>query len=403
MKVSVLSQTPQQLKLRFQLPTAVADPDAKLEAMRNAVRQVLTDKKLFPAREPRLTAVPGPGLMFNCELELFPKVTLPTSLSVSQEVPELHVPTEAQLLASVEALQIRLGESVPHPGPAAWGQLLSLDMAGFVRGEPIPFSFQSDLPVMLTQISPQAELMQGLLGMLPGETRILTMTLPADHPYLPWRGAEAQYHVLLNDCTELRVPPADDQLAQACGVGESFNDLLKVLHEQLAQEQRARWREQIREQVVAEIVNASSLTLPDNWVNDQLKATWQTSDGDRIAKLRLTLTPQLKTGLEQKSWASWQKMNWLKDDQAKSFKTRLVLREIGLREGLILDAQELLHPLQVAAVVSGQPEFLQDTLGKLYQDKLIDRYGEQVWLDKVVRWLLTQAQMTHQGQPLPLG
>lgn len=403
MKVSVLSQTPQQLKLRFQLNETLTDPEARLAAMQAAVKKVLADKKINVGLEPKLTPAPGPGLVFNCELELFPKVQLPEHLSVKLEAPALVPPNESDLLAAVEALQIRLGESQPTHNPTDWGMLLTIDMAGFVRGEPIPFSFQHQLPLVLKQDAPQADLMNALIGMMPGETRKVSQKLPADYPYAPWRGVEAQYYVTLQDTQRLFVPPADDALAQACGAGEQFNDLLKVLHDQLSQEQRARWRNQIREQIVSQLVSQSKLNLPESWLQAEFQATWKNSDGQAIEAIKSSLPAALSSQLEQKSWLTWQKMAWLKQDQAERLKTRLVLREMGLQAKISLNQAEILHPLQVGSVVAERPELWREALIELKKENKTEVYADQVWLDKVVRWLVQQAQVTYQGQILELS
>jgi FKBP-type peptidyl-prolyl cis-trans isomerase (trigger factor) len=203
MKVKVLIQTPQQIKLRFQLPEAIQDPAARLDAMQAAVRQVLAERQINPSREPRLTPTPGAGLVFTCELDLYPAVTLPADLSVTLEVPPLAIPDQSELMAALEALQIRLGETIPATGPVSWGQLLSLDMIGFVRGEPIPMSVQHALPLLLKQDAPQAALMAELIGMQPGETRIVKQAMPVDYPYAPWRKVMAEYHVLVLQASNL--------------------------------------------------------------------------------------------------------------------------------------------------------------------------------------------------------
>jgi FKBP-type peptidyl-prolyl cis-trans isomerase (trigger factor) len=185
----------------------------------------------------------------------------------------------------------------------------------------------------------------------------------------------------------------------ACDAGPSLDDLLQVLHDQLRQEHRARWRDLIREQVVGSIVDRSKLALPENWVNQQFKAAWLATDAEALKQLGIKLPPRT----DQISWQSWQKQPWFKEQQARALKTRLVLREIGTKAGLELDAEELLRPLKVMSSVSRRPDAWTEALARLKADGVDESYANQVWLDKIVRWLMSQAKLTSQGLPLVMS
>ncbi|HEY9843947.1 MAG TPA: hypothetical protein V6D23_25980 [Candidatus Obscuribacterales bacterium] len=394
-KTQVLSETPTYLKLRLQPAQWPANPEARLATMREATRQVIAERGLNPLREPRLTPA---ALGFTCELDLFPVVELP-ELAVQCEVPAFEVPDERALQLALEGLQIQLGEAESIPGPADWGQLLIVDMAGFCQKQPIPMSFQVRVPMLLRKDGPDTEFQAGLIGLKPGEKRVIPHTLAQDFRHPAWRGAKAEYHLYLHELRQLRVPPADDRLARACDAGEKLEDLLAVLFDQLRQQARARWRDRLREAVVAQVVDQARLKLPETLVDEQLKASWQVSDAAMIKQLAPGLA--LPAQLEAASWRSWQAQTWLRQQQAGNLKTQLVLREIGLKQGIGLDARELLRPLEVLGTMREDGD-LAASWQSLAESGEFPAYGNQVWLDKVVRWLVAQARLTQNGQPFNL-
>ncbi|PKL77441.1 MAG: hypothetical protein CVV27_05420 [Candidatus Melainabacteria bacterium HGW-Melainabacteria-1] len=395
LKTLVLSQTPTHLKLRLLPAQWPANAEARQTAMREATRQVIAERGLNPLREPHLTPAANG---FTCELDLFPAVELP-ALTVSCEIPKLEVPGEQALQLALEGLQIQLGEAESVQGPADWGQLLIVDMAGFCQKQPIPMSFQVRVPMLLKKDAPDAEFLAGLIGMLPGEKRVLPHTLAQDFKLPAWRGAKAEYHLYLHELRQLKVPPADDQLARACGAGERLDDLLAVLFEQLRQQARAAWRDRLREAVVAKVVDQSKLQLPASLLDEQLKASWQVSDAAMIKQLAKGLA--LPAQIEAASWQSWQAHSWLKQIQARNLKTQLVLREIGLKQGIDLDSKELLRPLEVLGSMRSDGN-LSASWQNLAESGEFPAYANQVWLDKVVRWLISQARLTQDGKPFKL-
>ncbi|HEY9841778.1 MAG TPA: hypothetical protein V6D23_15055, partial [Candidatus Obscuribacterales bacterium] len=131
----------------------------------------------------------------------------------------------------------------------------------------------------------------------------------------------------------------------------------------------------------------------------QLKASWQVSDAAMIKQLAPGLS--LPAQLEAASWRSWQSQTWLRQQQAGNLKTQLVLREIGLKQGIGLDARELLRPLEVLGTMRSDGD-LATSWQSLAESGEFPAYGNQVWLDKIVRWLVAQARLTQNGQPFNL-
>ncbi|MGV3523434.1 MAG: hypothetical protein ACO1RX_04380 [Candidatus Sericytochromatia bacterium] len=392
MRYTLLSPPPR-VKLRVQLPLD-SPGSADTAVMRAAVREVLAEKKWVPAREPRLT--PQGAQQFLCELELFPEVTLPP-LPPELEVPPLAAPQEAELLAALEALQVRLGEQLPAPR-ADWGQLLVVDLVGRCQGEIIPLSVQQHVPLLLLKNHAQAAALEALVGLKPGEQAVFEQPLPASFPHLPWRGALAHYTVYVHSCSALRVPAADDALAQACGAGARLDDLLGVLHEQLRQENRARWRQRVRDRLVGMLVAAARVEVPEAWVHEQLQALWSESDGRLLPTLALKLAPAEVAS----SWRTWQGQPWLRQQQQRNLKTRLVLRQLGLQAGIEVDAESLLRPLQVRESLLPEAQALpwQERWQQVQQEGLAQAYADQVWLDRVVTWLVGQVRLSAQGETL---
>jgi trigger factor len=396
MKATLLSKTPHQRKLQFQLSPAEVGTDP-LTAMQQTVARYLRDQALEPCREPQLRRLSeGPsGLSFACELELFPAVDLPDSLQIATEVRALQAPQAEQLESALRDLRLALGDMRPVTRPARWGDLLIVDLVGSCQQRLIPMSACTYWQLMLPATPVADAFLNQLIGLEAGQVYQLAHVLPDDYAYAPWRKARATYHVYVHHVLEAHVPPADDTLAQRSGHWQTLDQLIAAFYQEQRLKNCERWLADCREQVVRELVRQSRVALPPAWVETEFRAAWEQGDAQALAR-----QSQLKIAseLQRTGWQSWQTHTHLKQLYAETLKTQLVLRTVAQREGITLTWAERDQVLNALAEERGMTPAQLNAL--LQENQLMEQLLGQLLLGKVARHLLKQARLSVNGQPL---
>lgn len=394
-------QQQHQLRLSLQLSPAElpTDPAAREAALQQFCAQILRENAWEPSREPRLEIVreTPQQLQVSCVVELFPSVTLPQHLNVELTAPAMLLPQEEDLLARVQALQLQYAEQTDVTRPADWGDLICVDWIGTCSDQLIPESVRSRFWLLLSQDPWASPLAAFLHGVQAGQQLSVSQPLAADFPYLPWRGKTAQYHVFVHAVQAVRVPPANDLLAQLNGLAD-FEALLSQLHKDLRAEKQAAWRQQLREQVVAEVLSQSRLQVPASWIKDTLEASWEATDKAALQALQPHL-PQAAALLEN-GLKSWQQQRHLYQSHEQALATQLVLRAVARQQQLQLKEAEITAALDTL----GQPLNLSADLvwGALQQDAQDHRLLNQLLLDKAADWLVRQASIYYESQLLQI-
>jgi trigger factor len=126
------------------------------ESVDEATRQVLNDRNLRPAMQPRVTPVNldigGKGaardLEFKVELELLPEIGLPdfSALHLTRLKGEVPAETIDKALNELAARQ-RTMEDIEEARPAETGDFLKIDFKGSVDGVPFAGGEGSDMDV----------------------------------------------------------------------------------------------------------------------------------------------------------------------------------------------------------------------------------------------------------------
>lgn len=347
MKHSILSQTPQHLKLRFQLSPEesrlpgsenLSAAERQQQIMQTAFERYLAAEPQEYARPPQLKLLSEStlGLSFACELEFYPVVQLPESLHFKLDVPPLAAPEQKELQQTLQSLQIRYGEQLLADRPAQWGDVVLVDTLATCLGQYLPGSARSQLLLVLDPAEKEDPFLSGLIGLSAGQKTEINKPIDADYPHAAWRGKPARHQVYLHQVRALRVPPAE-VLPSLLGEAD-LDSLLATIFQELKQSKMQAWRNQIREKLSETLLSQSELTLPNGWAEGELANRWKGEDEATLLKLKDLPSSQeiLKKGL-----LNVKMLPHLQAEATQGLKTRLVLRAVAEREGITLEQAEL--------------------------------------------------------------
>jgi trigger factor len=380
------------------------------ESVSEATRQVLSERGLRPAQQPKVDLVSldvGAGaakdLEFKVELELLPEVTLPdfSAISLTRMKAEVTPETVDKTLADIARRNRELIEITPEElgdRGAAKGEAVTVDYVGRVDGVEFPGGTGNDIVVevggegFIPGFSDQME------GMKPGEIRTLEVTFPADYAVPDLAGKPATFEVTAKKLSRSLVPEVDGELAKKLG----FDDLAAIREAvtgriQGEYDQISRLR--LKRQLLDALADVAVFASPETMVEQEFSEIWQRLETDRKAG-RLDDDDKDKDDESLKSE--------YRAIAERRVRLGLLLSEIGRTNSITVAPDEMARAMRLEAMrYPGQEQqvmeyFRQnpratDTLrGPLYEDKVVDFVLE---LAKVEDSVVTAEELVKEEPP----
>ena len=356
------------------------------ESVSEATRQVLNDRGLRPALQPKIDLVnPDVGacaakdLEFKVELELMPEITPPDFGAISltrlkaDVAPETIDKTLADIAQRNRELADITAEELGDRG-AAKGEVLTVDYVGRIDGTEFPGGTGTDINIevggegFIPGFSEQVE------GMKPGETRTIEVTFPAEYGAPDLAGKAAAFEITAKKLSRAVVPAVDDELAKKLG----FDDLAatrQAITERMQNEYDQLARLKLKRQLMDALAEVTQFASPEGMVDQEFNQIWQRLEADR------------KEGrLDEEDKAKDEET--LKSDYRAIAERRvrlgLLLAEIGRANSITVGADEMSRAMRMEA--SRYPGREQQVLeffrqnaqaaemlrGPLFEDKVVD-------------------------------
>jgi len=239
--------------------------DVLQNAINDAARKVVAEKKLRPALQPdvKITSFEeGSDLVFDMAFEVFPEV--PSVAYDKMTVDELTVEVPQ---SEVDASLQRLAKSRQHPhtkdGAAEKGDVVKIDFLGKTNG--VAFDggkgegFQLELGS--GQFIPGFE--DQLIGAKAGDKREVNVTFPKEYHSKSLAGADATFDVTVHEVAYLHTPDINDKFAASLGF-ESLEKLTDAIREQLGAEFKNASRAKAKKQLFDMLDEELTYDIPQN-------------------------------------------------------------------------------------------------------------------------------------------
>lgn len=360
-------------------------------SMQAAIHRYLTKHPQELLWEPTLNikSHDDEGLIFNCKMDKFPTIHLPESYQVKVEVPEVLEPQKEDVMSAIESLQVHFGEKKEVQRPAQWGDAITLDVHVSCQNQIIPRSSQNRIPVFLKENEADDPFVQSLLGVEAGQSKTIELELGEDYPFSQFRGQSAQFHVKVHNIIELRVPEANDQFARVLEYGQTLEDMIEKLHQEIKEQHTVIWQNQVREQIVKAYTEQIDLSIPEEWVEREIFSTFLMSDY-LILKEQNINDEELKNVTQY-----WVKEPVLLEETKQSLKTRFIMREVAKKENIEVTSTEIEEAIQASGGDKAQLEIMQ-------QEGTLTTFINNLLVHKVAHFLTSKARLTFNGNPLEI-
>ena len=356
------------------------------EWVSEATQQVLTERGLRPALQPKIDVVSldvggaaAKDLEFKVELELLPDITLPDfgTISLTRLKAEAAPDTIDKALADIAQRNRELVEITPEElgdRGAATGEVLTVDFVGRVDGVEFPGGKGEDMAVEIGGGGFIPGFSEQLEGLKPGESRTIEVTFPEDYGAKELAGKAASFDITAKKLSRAVAPALEDEFAKKLG----FDDLAamrEMLTQRIQSEYDQMSRLRLKRQLLDALADAVSFTSPEGMVEQEFAQIWQRLEAER-KEGRLDEDDKAKD--EDTLKAEYRAI------AERRVRLGLLLAEIGRINNIVVAPEEMNRAMRTeASRYQGQeqqifeffrqnPRAAETLRGPLFEEKVID-------------------------------
>lgn len=374
------------------------------ESVNEATNKVMTDRGLRTASQPKveiITLEEARDLEFKIEVELLPDITMPdfavlelTRLK-AEPTAEAIDKTLGEVAARQRELTVLEGDDIV---PAEIGHVLSIDFLGKVDGVPFDGGTGTDMDVELGGTGFIPGFAEQLVGMKPGEEKIIDVTFPAEYGAAELAGKAATFDITVKALKRAKLPELNDELATTLGF-ESLEDVRKAISGSMQREYDQLSRLRIKRELLDALAKVADFPVPESMVESEFAQIWQRIEADRAKG---------QTDSEDAG----------KDDETLRTEYRaiaerrvrlgLLLAEIGRSNSITVGQDEMTramareaqrYPGQEQMVIDffrKNPQAAESLRGPIYEEKVVDYVLE---LAKVTDKIVTPEELAEEPAP----
>jgi trigger factor len=347
-------------------------------AINDASDQLFAERGLRPAMQPKLEVTkPGQGsdLEFTVEMELLPDITIPGLADIVLKRPVAEVSDAAVNEALTKlADQRKSFEPVEAPRAAAKGEQLTVDFVGRIGGEAFAGGTAQDVPVIIAGEGFIPGFADQMEGMVPGETKTITVNFPEDYGAKDLAGKQAEFEITAKSLAVAKIAEIDDEFAKTLGV-ESLEDLKKTVNEQISREYAQMTRLKLKRALLDALSERANFEAPQSLVEAEFAEIWRQVEAEKAAG---RADPEDAAKDEDTLRAEYRAI------ADRRVRLGLLVAEIGRANEVTVTDQDMQRAMfaeamkyrdqamQVLEFFKKNPQALERLRGPLFEDKVVD-------------------------------
>ncbi|RMF27856.1 MAG: trigger factor [Cyanobacteria bacterium J083] len=324
---------------------------------------------------------PGKPLTFSASVDVEPEVELDeyTNLSVRAEE---TVYEPKQVDDFLENQRNKVADLVPvEDRPAAMGDIAIIDFEGKLtapgeEGELIEGGSATDFEVEMAEGKLIPGMIEGIVGMSPGETKEISVTFPEDYPQTDLAGKPAVFSVTLKELKVKELPELDDEFAQEHSEFETMAELRESLEQQFRERAEKQTKDKIHGAIIAELLEKCTVEPPETLVQEEvtnLLSQTLMQMQQYGADIKKIFTPEMVPRMREQA----------RPEAITNLKTALIIEAIAKKEALAPTEAEIEEKMaEIREQLAGQ---------EIDQDKLRAMVTEDLTREKTLDWLQEKA------------
>ncbi|MFC2639477.1 MAG: trigger factor [Candidatus Saccharibacteria bacterium] len=350
-------------------------------ALSKAVADAFISEKLQALDRPEVEVkkfLPGSELEFTAESEVMPKIKIGDYKNLKSTAKKVSV-TKKDIAEITDRLKKGFASKKTVQRPAKLTDEVNIDFEGKKDG--IAFDGgkgeKYDLVLGSNSFIPGFE--DGIIGKKTGETFDLKLTFPEDYHADNLKGAEVVFTTTINEIKEVVEPELNDELAAKAGPFKTVEELEDDIKREITKQKETEALEKLKDDLVAELVEKSTVPVPDVLLKDQMKLIEQ--DTNRNLMYRgMSIDDYIKS-LKYKDKNDWLE-NEVRPIAEKRVKAGLLLAELSKVEKIEATENELLekinqlgkqYPSEDMRKHLKTPEVQRDVANRILTEKTVDR------------------------------
>ncbi len=241
-------------------------------AVQNHLLKALEGENLSPLGTPKVQELKyedGGTLSFSASFEVLPKLEISNyrGLEVQRILPEVK---EEEIENTLGQMQERLAEFTPIEERAIQdGDFAVVAYKGtYLDGSRSDFE-SKETYIEVGGKSTIEEFTRNLQGARPGETKIFSVSYPADYPGREMAGKEVRYVVQVQALKSKKIPELNDDFAKNVGDYNSLEELRVKIRQDLQASKGQAARKEMEEKLLETILDLSPFEVPQALVERQ--------------------------------------------------------------------------------------------------------------------------------------
>lgn len=328
---------------------------------------------------------PGETLIFSGSVDVSPEVKLGDYKGWQIKAEETTYDPK-RVDEFLEERRVEAATLVPIEGRAAQeGDVAIVDYEGrFLateegeEGEAISGAKAQDFELELEEGKFIKDIVAGIVGMNPEETKEIAVTFPEDYPRDDLAGASAKFTVTLKELKEKELPEIDDEFAEDISEFETLAELKKSLEKQYKEEAEEATKSSIEVALVKELLKQAEVDLPKTMLDKEVETM-----------LTQTAMQMQQYGMDIKTMFTPENVSQMKErtrpEAIESLTRSLALLEIGKRESLQPEETEVEQKMQEVITELRDQSVDRERLREVVEEDLLK--------ENTLKWLTEQSKV----------
>ena len=298
--------------------------------------QILKEENLHAFMEPDLEVLEIEPVSFKAVVTLEPVVELGNLRSIKMEREPVEI-TDERVNEVIEQLRYESAPWEPVDRPVQFGDLLSLNVTGTIGGDEVIGDEGIDFIPELDNPSPIPGFSVYLEGMVEGQEKEFTLTVPEDHNQEQFAGRECHLKVALLSVKAKTLPELDDEFAKGIRDGyESLEALTDYVRQQLTEAAENAAERRLEQEGLEELLKISTIQASDLIYQREVDRLYEEQER-AVQERRLDMDTYLShLGKSQEEWRKE-----LQPEAERRLNNFLVLNKLAQDQGIEIGQEEV--------------------------------------------------------------
>jgi len=344
-------------------------------------KQVIEEKDIHPYTNPEIEIEKfdeGEDVIINAKVYTQPTVNLPPYDSIEVEYKPIKV-EERDVENKLDVLRHRFAETQPlKRKQVKRGDVVDIAIQVYVDGKPYREEKKDRIIVGDENLIPPIDV--HLEGMNVGEEKEIEVQYPPDFNNPELAGKNAVLKVRVEGISKLVLPKLDDEFARKASEFNTLEELKENIRKELEEEARKLAEEQLERDIFSRLIELSQVEFPEPMLEEEVR--------ERFARLMESLERRgydLDTYLAENKLTLEKLQMELERDARDILVRKLILQEIGRREGISVSEEDLNKRIEELAEANQVPA---ESMRRLLEETgRMDEVIGGIYLRKVLEFL----------------